>query len=141
MKIYPYLIFNGNCAEAMTFYQQVLKGELEIVHYSDMPQIYPDTEPEDEQRVLHAHLDCGDYIIMASDAPVSQASPPLAGFSVAVMLQNVPAGQHIFDALSQGGKVTLPWAPTPWAQAFGMLTDRYGVNWMVNGGPKPKPQA
>lgn len=134
MQIHPYLIFNGNCATAMQFYQHALKGELEINRYSDMTELAADVPPEYVNRVMHAKLQCNSCLLMASDSLPEHPSDGMSGFSVAVMCDNPTEGERIFDALSYEGNITVPWEPTPWAKGFGMLTDKFGVTWMVNGG-------
>lgn len=133
MRIYPYLIFNGNAREAMTFYQQVLGGELQISPFSDMPDFEQHMNPEDADRVMNAQLKWDEGVFMASDGCPSEPPGPMDGFSVALEFSDVKRAAQMFDALSTGGAVIMPWESTFWAKGFGMLKDKYGVIWMING--------
>ena len=134
MQIHPYLMFNGNAAEAMEFYQRVLGGKLDISRFSDMPDPDESLKPEHLNRVMHARLQCDDAVLMASDTCPSQPTGPMDGFSVALMFSDVEQGASVFDALGEGGTTIMPWGPTFWAAGFGMLKDRYGVAWIINSG-------
>lgn len=133
MEISPYLLFNGTCAEAFTFYHRVLGGTLEpIMKAGDMPpapgapHMAPDT-------VIHACLRLGNYLLMGSDDPVSYAKP--AGTSVSIAVDDIEEGRRIFEALSEGGSIGMPFGETFWSPGFGMCVDRFGTPWMVNTKP------
>jgi len=116
-----YLHFDGNCREAMQFYQHCLGAELEF------------TPGEPNVRILHSQLlNNGQPILQASDD--QSGSPPRQGdnFQVAIECQSPEEVDRIFAALSQGGRVRFPVGTAPWGARFGMLTDRYGVQWLLN---------
>ena len=124
-----YLNFDGNCREAMTFYQQSLGAEMEMQTFGDVKMEMP---PGSENRVMHARLTKGNAILMASDSmpghPFSQGN----NFSVNIDCDTTDELEQYFSALSAGGKVGMPPQDTFWGARFGMLTDKFGVNWMLN---------
>jgi PhnB protein len=136
MLIQPYLFFAGNCEQAVKFYAQQLNGNIEIMmRYKDIPTEEqqngpPNTDPDS---IMHARLVIGDNVIMASDScPTDPAGPSHSGYSLSIRSENVEQGGEIFNRLAQGGNITMPFQSTFWAKGFGMLTDKFGVNWMVN---------
>lgn len=136
MLIQPYLFFSGNCEQAVNFYAQQLNGNIEIMmRYRDMPPEEqqngaPDTDPDS---IMHARLVIGENVIMASDGcPADPTGPTHRGYSLSIRSENVEQGGEVFNRLAEGGTVTMPFQPTFWAKGFGMLTDKFGVNWMVN---------
>jgi PhnB protein len=134
MQIRPYLSFNGQCAEAFGFYQQVLGGTLELVRVSDTPMAADVPPGFDSDSIMHACLTIGDALLMASDAP-SDMYEPAGGTSVSIHVDRTDEAERIFRELAEGGKVTMPIAETFWSPRFGMLVDRFGVPWMVNCAP------
>ena len=128
------LFFSGNCAQAIRFYESTLGGKLETVMtygQSPDPQQCP---PGAKDLVMHSALKIGDRTLMASDVPPSMERKPMGGFSLSLVYDSVDEARRVFDALAQGGSVTMPMAKTFWADAFGMLVDRFGTPWMVGGG-------
>lgn len=136
MLIQPYLFFNGNCEQAVNFYAQQLGGKIEILmRYKDMPDEAKQGNPQDvnPESIMHARLLIGENALMASDGcPQDGADASHKGFSLSLNPNDVEQGRDLFEKLSQGGLVTLPYGPTFWAKGFGMLTDQFGVNWMIN---------
>ncbi|MFC5498929.1 VOC family protein [Caenimonas terrae] len=128
-----YLFFNGNCAQAMRFYEKTLGGKLEtMMTYAEAP---PEArQPGADDRIMHASLNIDGRRLMASDAPPNQPVQGMHGFSLSLGYASVDEARRVFDALSAGGKVTMPVSKTFWAEAFGMLTDQFGTHWMVSGG-------
>ena len=134
--INPYLTFNGNCAEAMRFYQQTLGGKLDLLTNGQSP--YADQiPPGDAERIMHARLACDGGIIMASDALTNPDYKGMHGFAVALTYPTAAEAKRVFEALSKDGKVHMPLDKTFWAEAFGMLVDRFGTPWLVNGALAP----
>lgn len=131
-----YLFFTGQCAEAMRFYERTLGGRIEMVMtYGQSPQ--PQQCPAGARDlVMHAAMKLGDRTLMASDVPPSMGPKPMAGFSLSLAYETTEEARRIFDALSQGGSVTMPMTKTFWAEIFGMLVDRFGTAWMVSGGTR-----
>jgi PhnB protein len=133
MEIAPYLNFDGNCAEAMRFYEQVLGGKLEALMTHRGSPAEAHTPAEWQDKILHARLVVGSYAIMASDAPPGHYTKS-AGSYISLSPESVEEGKRIYDGLSEGGTVHMPWAATFWSPGFGMLADRFGTHWMVNAG-------
>ena len=132
-----YLFFNGNCAEAMRFYERTIGGKMEMMMtYADSP------EPEncsdaDKNRIMHACLIVDGRMLMASDTPSGDAAhgaKGMQGFALSLNYDKTEDARRVFDALAQGGSVTMPMGKTFWAEIFGMVTDRFGTPWMVGGG-------
>jgi PhnB protein len=136
-KLDPYLFFDGNCAEAMQFYQRTIGGRIEaMLTYGDSPE--PGHCPVgSDQRIMHACIDLGGQLLMASDCPEGQPYEGMKNVALSLNYPGVDEAKAIFEALSEGGKVIMPLGPTFWAEIFGMLTDRYGTSWMIGGGTKP----
>lgn len=131
LTAYPYLVFDGACAEAFRFYQQVLGGTIEaMITHAGSPMAEP-VPAEWGDRIMHACLIAGDLTLMGSDMPPGRAQRP-AGFYVNLTVGQPAEAERIFDALADGGTVTMPLEPTFWAERFGMLVDRFGIPWMVN---------
>lgn len=128
-----YLVFDGNCAEAFRFYERTLGGELQVMTHGDSP-ISDQIPPEAKDRVMHARLLLDGRPLMGSDAMMSHPYEGMKGFSLSLSYPTAAEGQRIFDALAEGGRVTMPMQKTFWVEAFGMLVDRFGTPWMVNGG-------
>lgn len=131
MLVNPYLMFNGNCAEALKFYETALGAKIEFsMPFAGSPAA--DTVPADfGNKILHATILVGDTKVMASDAPPGHYQQP-QGISVSLSLDDPAKGEAIFNALSENGQVQMPYQPTFWAAGFGMCTDRFGIPWMVN---------
>jgi PhnB protein len=127
--VQPYLNFNGNCEEAINFYKDVLGGELLFIQrYGESPM----SGMADDNKVMHCTLKIGDSHIMASDNPEGQPASVGSNISLAIG-SNDPAGaESMFNKLADGGSVTMPMQQTFWAERFGMLTDKFGINWMFN---------
>ena len=139
-KLDAYLFFDGNCAEAIRFYHQVLGGKLQaLMTYAESPdpQHCP---PGSKERIMHACIELDDRLLMASDTPAGQPYEGMKGISLALSYPSVSEARKTFDALAAGGKVVMPLGPTFWADIFGMLTDRFGTSWMIGGGTKQQPQ-
>jgi PhnB protein len=129
MELNPYISFNGNCEDAMNFYAKSLNGEIvNISRFGDSPM---EVEEADKQKVLHSILKIGNNTIMASDAAGQKVD---VGNNVTLSLSFNEEAQidSAFQKLSQDGKVTMPLQDTFWGAKFGMLTDKFGVNWMFN---------
>jgi PhnB protein len=131
MELSPYLNFNGNCAEAFRLYERVLGGKIETIStFGDSPA--KDHVPADwHDKVIHVRMAVGASVLMGSDAPPPNYAAP-QGTSVSIGVQDPAEGERIFRALSEGGKVTMPFEKTFWSPGFGMLVDRFGTHWMVN---------
>jgi PhnB protein len=128
----PYLFFGGRCEEAIAFYQAAIGARQEfLMRYEESPEPMPPgmLAPGFEQKVMHASIRIGEQVVMASDG--CHPGAQFQGFSLALTLPTPDAARLAFDALAAGGAVTMPLAPTFWSPMYGMLTDRFGVCWMV----------
>lgn len=131
MNLNPYLFFGGDCAEAFRFYADTLGGRIEaMMNYGESPAC--DEMPADwHGKVMHACLVFGDNRLMASDPP-PEYYQPMQGMSVALAVDTPEEADRVFAAFADGGQVSMPMEETFWAKRFGMVTDRFGVAWMVN---------
>ena len=137
LQLDTYLFFDGNCADAMRFYERTLGGKLQLMTHGDSPMA-AQTPPGSANRIMHGRLELDGRLLMASDSMVGQPYEGMKGFSLSLIYPTVAEAQRIFAALAEGGQVTMPIAKTFWAEAFGMLVDRFGTAWMVNGGMASK---
>lgn len=138
MDLNPYLSFNGSCAEAFAFYAGVLGGTVEFAMTWGESPMADQMPPDWQGKVMHTSLAIEGRRILGADAPPSYFSKP-QGFSVALMFDEVDRAASVFAALSEGGEVRMPFGPTFWTKGFGMLIDRYGIPWMVNGPAEAMP--
>jgi PhnB protein len=127
-----YLFFDGTCAEAMRFYERVFGGTLEVLQtYAESPAA-SEVAPERANRIMHARLVIDGRALMASDAVSEDPFEGIRGFALSMNYETVEEAQRVFAALGEGGTVQMPLQQTFWAEAFGMLVDRFGTPWMVN---------
>ena len=127
----PYLGFDGNCREAMNFYCDAIGGDLVFHTFEGMPMEVPS---EHKDRIMHASLSSGDLTLMASDSLPGQSPEINNGNAVSLSISNnnLADAEKLFTALSEGGSITMPFEPVFWGGTFGMLTDKYGMHWMVS---------
>lgn len=130
-QVNTYLVFDGACEEALSFYAKLLGGDIEGVHRHRGTPAEDFVPDEWKDKIMHASLKVGDYRIMASDAPPDRFERP-QGFSVQLSITDAVEGQRIFNALAEGGSITMPYEKTFWATRFGMVVDRFGIPWMIN---------
>jgi len=129
-EINAYLIFNGNCREAMTFYQKCLGADLQLLPFSDAPG--GNIPPEAKDRVMHARLSKGPTVIMASDDMPGMPFQQGSNFFISLNCEDVQEVEKLFSSLSVKGKVKQAPQETFWAARFAMFTDQFGINWMLN---------
>lgn len=139
MQVNPYLFFDGSCEEAIEFYRQAFGAELRFkMTFGEMPK---DEHLQEgcgsgysfpPEKIMHAQLTVGDSEIMMSDGNIASSDQKHQGYAISLATKNVEEGKRWFDNLSAGGHVTMPWQETFWAKGFGMLTDKFGIPWMVN---------
>jgi PhnB protein len=128
-----YLFFDGNCAEAMRFYERTLGGKLEVLlTHAQAPAGVP-TPPGSADRIMHARLVIDGRALMASDAMLGESYEGMKNFSLSLVYGTAAEAKRVFEVLAEGGKIKMPIQKTFWAEAFGMLVDRFGTPWMVNG--------
>ena len=131
--VQPYLFFNGNCEQAIEFYKKALGAEVQMMmRYKESPEPPPPgmVPPGFENKIMHASLRVGETIIMASDG-CSLEKPKFEGFSLSVAVSTEAEVDRLFNALAEGGKVGMPLIKTFWSPRFGMVTDKFGVGWMI----------
>lgn len=131
MKIITYLNFDGTTEEAFRFYERALGGKIVamIPHAGTPAESF--IAPEHAHRIMHARLEVGDQTLMASDTQPNN-SPKPQGFAVSINVKDPDEATRIFTALSEGASITMPIQETFWSPRFGMLTDRFGIPWMLN---------
>ena len=128
MQIQPYLFFNGRCEEAIDFYRTALGAEVAmLMRYKDSPE---PTSHGDADKVMHASLRIGDTTVLLSDGRCS-GQLSFQGFALSLTVSQDAEAQRLFDGLGDGGQVQMPLAKTFFSSKFGMVTDRFGVLWMV----------
>jgi PhnB protein len=130
--ITPYLFFGGRCEEALEFYRKALGAEIEMVmRYDQSPEPPPPgmLPPGFEKKVMHASFRIRGVLLMASDGCGEKVPPD--GMRLALAVPTEADARKAFDALADGGSVLMPLTRTFWSPCFGMLTDRFGLGWMV----------
>jgi PhnB protein len=139
MQVQPYLMFEGRCEEALDFYKKALNAEVTaLMRFSEMPATAGTAEPDGcaggaappPDSIMHASFKVGQTEIMASDG-MSQGKAEFKGTTLALSAATDADTRRLFSALSEGGSVQMPLTKTFWTSSFGMLTDRFGVPWMV----------
>jgi PhnB protein len=126
----PYLNFQDQTRDAMTFYQRVFGGELRM---SSFKEFQASEDPSDDDKIMHAQLEGENGIVfMAADTPSSMEYRPGTNFSMSLSGEDENVLRGYFDKLADGGQVMMPLEKAPWGDTFGMLTDRFGVSWLVN---------
>ena len=132
MHFNTYLYFDGNCEEAFRFYEKLFGGKIEAMFLHEGTPVASQVPPEWQKKVLHARMTIGDAVLMASDAPPGRFHKQ-QGFSINIGLNDVAQAERIFNTLAKDAvAVTMPFGETFWAHRFGMLTDRFGIPWMIN---------
>lgn len=135
----PYLFFDGNCAEAMRFYEKALGGKLEMMMKASEAPVPVDKPGAKADDVLHACVMVDGRRLMASDWMGPTPYPGIKGVSLSLLYPTVEEAKRKFETLAAGGKVDMPFEKTFWVESFGMLTDRFGTHWMVSGGKQSQP--
>ena len=133
MPFHPYLMFGGNCREAFTRYREIFGGDLMLMPMSEAPEGVPVPEGAGDQ-IMHAALTF-DGVVLLGEAWTPWEFQPARGMAVNSSVDDGAAARRVFEALCEGGQVTMPMAETFWSPAFGMCTDRFGTPWMVNAEP------
>ncbi len=129
-RLNPYINFKGNAREAMEFYKTVFGGKLDLTTFKEggMP-----CDSADEDKIMHSQLDGDNGIVfMSSDAPAGMEHDEGSNISMSLSGDNEEELRGYWDKLSEGGTVTMPLEKAPWGDTFGMLTDKFDINWMVN---------
>ena len=133
MQVQPYLFFNGRCEEAIAFYKKAIGAEAMILmrnRESPEPHRPGMLPPGSDDKIMHTSLRIGATTVMASDGRC-EGQPDFRGFALSLDAANDAEADRLFAALAEGGQVQMPLAKTFWSPRFGMVTDRFGVLWMV----------
>jgi PhnB protein len=128
--IVPYLTFDGNAAEALAFYTNALEGK--ILFQQNFGESPVESKPEDKSRIMHASFEAGDLKFMCSDSMPGHPLSYGSNISLSLHFKTLESIEKAFAALSIGANVTMPLQDTFWGARFGMLTDKYKINWMFN---------
>ena len=132
--IQPYLFFNGSCEQAVEFYRKALGAEVQFVmRYKESPEPPPPgmVPPGFENKIMHTSFRIGQTTVMASDG-CSADKASFQGFSLSLSVGSETEADRVFAALADGGQVRMPLTKTFWSPRFGMVTDRFGVGWMIS---------
>ncbi len=135
-QLTAYLSFDGTCAEAFRFYEGALDAKLIALMKNGETPAAEHVPPGNADRIMHACLDLGNgTLLMGGDALVGNGHKfeGMKGFMVTVTYDDTDEARRVFDRLSEAGKVQMPWSPTFWSEGFGMVTDKYGTPWAING--------
>ena len=131
MTMNPYLSFKGDCEAAFKYYEQHLGGEMGgIFRYGGTP-LSGSVPPDWSDKIMHGSITIGGQTLQAADVAPRQYESP-QGFSLTLQIKSAADAERMFEALASGGQVRLPLEKTFWAERFGMVTDRFGVPWIVN---------
>jgi PhnB protein len=133
MQIQPYLYFHGRCEEAVEFYRRALGAEVVmLMRFRDAPDPPPDgATPGSGDKIMHGELRIGDTTMLVSDG--DPAAPVLfRGFGLALGVPDAAVAERLFGALADGGEIGMPLGRTFFSPCFGVVTDRFGIEWMVN---------
>jgi PhnB protein len=125
----PYLTFPGNCREALNYYKQCFNGEIESI------QTFGDAKMgggADANKIMHSVFRAGSIFFMASDSAPDQPVPAGNNFTLNIDFEDPATQAKVFNKLGEGGSVNMPLQDTFWGARFGMLTDKFGINWMFN---------
>jgi PhnB protein len=137
LAVQPYLFFGGRCEEAIEFYRSALGAEVEMLsRFKESPEPNPALPDCFDEKVMHCTIRIGETRLMASDG-MCEGNPNFEGFSLSLVVPDEATAERVFHALAQDGLVTMPLEKTFWSPKFGMLSDRFGVGWMVSVMHKP----
>ena len=129
-RLNPYIGFKDNAREAMTFYHSVFGGKLDLNTFAEF---HASEDPSEANKIMHSMLEAENGIVfMAADTPNSMEWTPGANISMSLSGENEAELRGYWDKLVEGAKINMPLEKAPWGDTFGMLTDKFGINWMVN---------
>ena len=132
MNVQAYINFAGRCEEALAFYKKAIGAEVtSMMRWKESPDADMKGPPGWEEKIMNAAFRIGETHLMADDG-MSEATAEFKGMALAIGVADDAEAKRVFTALGEGGKVTMPLAKTFWSSSFGMLTDKFGVPWMVN---------
>jgi PhnB protein len=130
MQVQTYLSFDGRAEEAIEFYKKTLGAKVGmLMRWKDSPDPAMRV-PGAENKVMHAYVNIGETGVMMSDGH-NKGAPKFEGFNLSIATKTAAEADKLFNALFEGGKVTMPQAKTFFSERFGMVTDKFGINWMI----------
>lgn len=130
--VQPYLFFSGHCEEALNFYHTAVGAKIGmIMRFNESPAPLPPgiLQAGFENKIMHSEFKIGESTILASDGCDDKTKH--SGFSLAIVARNESEAKRTFDGLSKGGSIQMPLSKTFWSPSYGMLTDKFGISWMV----------
>ncbi|GGX54446.1 VOC family protein [Saccharospirillum salsuginis] len=129
-NLMPYLFFNGQCKAALDFYAHAMGGEITALStFAEMPG---ETPPGTEDRIMHATFKAGDIAFMASDSMPDQDIPRSGPVALSLDFTDADEQAAVFHELAEGGEITMALQDTFWGARFGMVTDKFGIQWMLS---------
>ncbi len=129
-----YLSFNGNCREAMNFYADALDGRIDVMMSGADSPMAAEIPPATAHHILHARLALPDGgYLYAGDCPSQMQYEGMKGFTLTLNYNTTDDAKRIFSALTEGGNITMPMQPAFWAKCWGMVVDKFGTPWIING--------
>jgi PhnB protein len=132
MKVQAYITFGGRCEEALEFYKKSVGAEVTaLMRWKESPDTAMKPPVGFEEKIMHANFQIGETQLMADDGMADKAAE-FKGMTLAIEAADDAEAKRVFTALGQGGNVSMPLTKTFWTSSFGMLTDKFGVPWMVN---------
>lgn len=132
MKVQSYISFNGRCEEALEFYKKSVGAEVTaLMRWKESPDKEMKGPSGFEEKIMHANFRIGETQLMADDG-MGDKTAEFKGMSLAIDAADDAEAKRVFTALGEGGNVTMPLMKTFWTSSFGMLTDKFGLPWMVN---------
>lgn len=132
MKVQAYISFSGRCEEALAFYKKAVGAEITgLMRWKESPEADMKGPPGFEEKIMNAAFRIGETYLMADDG-MSDKAAEFKGMTLAIEVADDAEAKRVFTAMGEGGKVTMPLMKTFWSSSFGMLTDKFGVPWMVN---------
>lgn len=129
MKLNPYIIFSGNAKEVITFYADVFSASYNISTYGESPEKCDD---DWKDKIIHCRMEFDGNLLMISDGFKGYNAPKESNIQLSVEIENVERLNTVFEKLSAGGKVKMPLRDTFWGARFGMMEDKFGIQWMLN---------
>ena len=132
MKVQAYIAFGGRCEEAMAFYKMCMGAQVTtLLRWKESPDAAMKAPPGYEEKIMNASFRIGETELMADDG-TGETQVEFKGMTLAIEVADDAEAQRVFAALGQGGNIKMPLMKTFWSTSFGMLTDKFGVPWMVN---------
>ncbi|QQP95092.1 VOC family protein [Lysobacter enzymogenes] len=132
MQLNTYLSFDGDCRQAFETYQKILGGKIHaLMPFGDNPGC-ESLAADEREKIMHGCYELDGFMLMGTDATAAYPYKPIVGAHVTLSLNDPEQAARVFKALAEGGKVEMPLQETFWALAYGIVTDRFGVPWMVN---------